>query len=127
MGREAVLARGRAAAERGMRDTCQIRREVTDPDSGAVVSTWSDVYTGRCRVQQRTPDGQPLDSGQDYVLLQRLEVQLPMSVVGLRVGDEITITASVDPDLVGRVIVVQDLPHKTDATARRVGVTDRTS
>jgi hypothetical protein len=47
-------------------------------------------------------------------------------VTGLEVGDEITITASRDPDLVGRAFLARDLFHKTDLTARRVGVTERT-
>jgi hypothetical protein len=72
--------------------------------------------------------GQPTDVGEAALVLLRLEVQLPMSVVGLAEGDEVTITAStLDPDLVGRVFVVRDLAHKTHATARRVGVVEKTS
>lgn len=132
MSRAAVLARGRAAAEAGMVDACQIRRvtgRATDPFSGVETPTYlnPDVYAGKCRVQQALAQAQQQDVGQDYLLLLRLEVQLPMTVVGLRVGDEITITASVsDPDLPGRVFLVRDLFHKTDATARRVQCTERT-
>jgi hypothetical protein len=40
----------------------------------------------------------------------------------------VTITASVnDPDLVGRVFLIRDLFHKTEPTARRVGVIERTA
>lgn len=132
MSRARVLAAGRRAAEAGMVDTCTIRRrigETTDPVTGAVTPTYlsPDPYAGKCRVQQPTATARPHDVGQDFQLLLRLEVQLPMSVVGIEVGDEITITASAhDPDLVGRVFLAHDLAHKTDATARRIAVVERT-
>lgn len=115
-----------------MVDACTVRRrtgESTDLDTGAITPTYlsPNPYAGRCRVQQAQAQAQQHDAGQDYLLLLRLEVQLPMSVVGLQVGDEITITASVnDADLVGRVFLIRDLAHKTEATARRVQCTERT-
>lgn len=126
----AVLARGRAAAEALMVDTCTLRRrsgETTDPDTGEVTGTYTDVYDGPCRVQQAGTQAGAEEPGEAYVLMLRLEVQLPMSVTGLEVGDEIEITASVhDPDLVGRVFLIRDLAHATHKTARRVQVTERT-
>lgn len=127
----AVIERGRAAAEALMVDACLIRRatggEGSD-DDGNVVKEYTDLYAGRCRVQQRTGQATQADAGEDYLLLLRLEVHLPMGVTALKVGDEVTITASQhDPDLIGRVLLVRDLAHKTHATSRRVGVTERTS
>ncbi|WP_329019286.1 DUF6093 family protein [Micromonospora rifamycinica] len=125
-----MLSRGRAAAERLMVDTCTIRRasgEGSD-DDGNVIVTYEDLYAGKCRVQQTSAQAAQQESGEDYLLLLRLEVHLPMSVIGLETGDEVTITASVhDPDLPGRVFLIRDLAHKSHATARRVGVTERTS
>lgn len=129
MSRAALLARARAAAQAGMADTCTIRRragETTDENSGVVTPTWDDLYAGKCRVQQAIAQAAQHDVGEDYLLQMRLDVQLPMAVTGLAVGDEITITASQDPDLVGRVFRVRDLFHKTDASSRRVGATERT-
>lgn len=130
MSRESVLARGRAAAEAGMVDSCTIRRvtsSTSDPDTGVETPTWAQLYAGQCRVQQATAQAQREDIGEDHLLLLRLEVQLPMTVVGLEVGDEITVTAAAsDPDLPGRVFLVHDLAHKTDATARRVQCIERT-
>ncbi|MGW5556856.1 DUF6093 family protein [Micromonospora sp. NPDC003944] len=127
---EAVLARGRAAAERLMVDECVIRRvtgEASD-DDGNVVNSYESLYSGKCRIQQHVGQAAQADVGEDFQLMLRLEVQLPMSVAGLEVGDEVTVTASVhDPDLPGRVFLVRDLAHKSHATARRVGVTERTS
>lgn len=125
-----ALARGRAAAESLMVDACTIRRRnggTTDPDTGYPTQPYTDLYAGQCRVQQATAQAQREDVGEDRLLLLRLEVQLPMTVVGLEVGDEITITAAAyDPDLVGRVFLVHDLAHKTHATSRRVQCLERT-
>jgi hypothetical protein len=132
MDRAALLARAQAAAEAGMVDTCTIRRvtgEAMDPNTGVVGPTYlsPDPYAGKCRVQQHQATADQHDAGQDYLLLLRLEVQLPMAVAGLEVGDEVTITASAyDPDLPGRVFLIHDLAHKTEATARRVQCTERT-
>ncbi len=131
MSRATVLARGRAAAEAGMVDTCTIERqsgESTDPATGVVTPTVEQVYTGICRFQQRGSQAQQEDAGEAYILLQRAEIQLPVSATGIDVGDVITCTsAGRDPDLVGRVFRVRDLAYKTDATARRLQIQERTS
>jgi hypothetical protein len=125
MALDALLLQGRAAAEvRLMVDACTITRigeRVTDTTTGEVTEPTTTLYTGKCRVQQAKADARTEDVGEDRLLMLRLEVQLPMSVTGLEVGDRITITASVhDPDLPGRVFRIHDLAHKTHATARRV-------
>jgi hypothetical protein len=114
-----------------MVDACTIRRPTgtgLDDFSGTTTTTYltPDPYVGKCRVQQGIAQAAQDEVGEDSLLQLRLVVQLPVSVVGLQVGDEITITASRDADLVGRVFRIRDLMHKTDETARRVGVTERT-
>lgn len=131
MSRESVLARGRAAAEAGMVDTCVIRRVAsgsTDPDTGVITPTYATVYTGRCRVQQSAAQATGVEAGQAYRLILRLELQLPMTVTGVQPEDEVEVTASEhDPDLPGRVFRVRDLAYKSHATARRIGVEEQTS
>lgn len=130
MSAASVLARGRAAAEQLMVDACTIRRRTgeTTGAGGYVTPTWDDLYSGKCRIQQATAQAQQQDPGEAYVLMLRLEVQLPMSVTGLEPEDEVTITASAhDPDLVGRVFLIRDLAHASHKTARRVQVVERTS
>ena len=125
----ALLARARAAAERLMVDSCTIRRvtgTVTDPDTGQIAPTYATVYTGKCRVQQRGPSARSVEAGEAHLLMQRLEVHVPVSAEGIRAGDEVTVTVSGDPDLVGRVFVVRELAVKSLATARRLGVEERT-
>jgi hypothetical protein len=134
MSRASVLARGQAAAAAGMVDTCVIKHrtgDAMDPLSGTITPTYSTLYTGRCRVQQtQAAFSRPHEAGEDFVLMARMDVQLPVAgTEGLHVDDEVTITAvgtGRDADLVGRVFLVHDLFHKTDATARRVGVVERT-
>jgi hypothetical protein len=130
MSRATVIARGRAAAEAGMVDTCIIRRpgvDVTDPFTGEVTPQLTDVYQGKCRIQQRRSQAREEDAGEAYILVQAVELQLPVSLTGLQVDDQVTVTASRDPDLVGRLFRVHDLAYKTDATARRPQVEEITS
>lgn len=129
MSAASVMAAGRGAAERLMQDTCTIRRvvsESTDPGSGVVTPTYSTVYSGKCRVQQAGAASR-VEAGQASLLMLPFQVQVPMSVTGVQAEDQVVITASLDPDLVGRVFVVKDLAHKTHATARRLGAVERTS
>lgn len=130
MTRASVVARGRAAAELGMVDTCTIRRatgSTLDDFSGETVTTWTSLYAGKCRIQQGIAQAAEQDVGEDYRLQLRMVLQLPIAVTGLDVGDEVTVTASRDPDLIGRAFLIRDLFHKTDATARRVGMTEGTA
>ncbi len=127
-----ALARGRAAAEALMVDTCVIKRvigETTDSFSGVITPTYETLYTGKCRVQHGEAQAREESSvGQAYLLMLILHLQLPMSVTGLQVDDQVTITASVhDPDLAGRTLCIRDLFHKSHATSRRVSVQERTS
>lgn len=132
MSRASALARGRVAAEISMVDACVIRRRntsgTTDPDTGYPTQTYTDLYAGKCRVQQHQATADEKTAGEDDLLLLRIEVQLPVvGSEGLEVRDEITITAAAnDADLVGRVFLIHDLAHKSEATARRVQCTERT-
>jgi hypothetical protein len=124
-----ALARGRAAAESLMVDTCTIRHrtgETTDTTTGVVTPTTTTVYTGRCKVQQSTlgAASEPRDPGEASVRLVAYAVHLPVATsTGIRDGDEITITAAGhDPDLVGKVFTVLGTMAKTYATARRLQV-----
>jgi hypothetical protein len=131
MSATSVTMRGRAAAERLMVDACTITRAgtLTTSDTTAVVSsTPTTVYAGKCRVQQQVPVAKPAEVGQAAVWLQRLVLQVPMSAVGVRSDDLVTITASVlDPDLAGRVFHIRELGHKTHMTSRRLQIEEITS
>jgi hypothetical protein len=129
MSRESVVARAQAAAEAGMVDACVIDRvsgQAQDDFSGTVTDTYATVHSGKCRIQQEQLQAEHHEAGQDQILLQRTQLQIPVSVVGVQVRDRVTVTASRDPDLVGRSFLVRALAHKTDESARRLTVTERT-
>lgn len=125
-----ALARGRAAALSLMVDTCTIRRygpDITSTTDGSVTRDPTVVYSGKCRFQQQDTESRTEDVGEAYLHLQRVVVQLPMTVVGLKILDEVTCdTSALDPDLPGRVWLVRDLGHKTHMTSRRVQAEERT-
>lgn len=128
---QSTVLRGRLAAEALMVDACTIKRVTsfsTNDTTGVVTPTYSTIYSGKCRVQQTVPVSRPHDVGQAAVWLQRLELQVPMSVTGISSDDLVTITASVlDADLVGRIFHVRELGHKSHMTARRVQIEEITS
>jgi hypothetical protein len=103
-------------------------RAPTAPVTGYPTQAYSTVYTGKCRVQQRAAVARPREAGEDQLMIVRFELHLPVAGTSdLRVNDEVTLTASAhDPDLLGRMFLVIELAHKSEATARRVGVTERT-
>ncbi|MET0521476.1 MAG: DUF6093 family protein [Jiangellaceae bacterium] len=130
MSRAGVLARGQRKAEAGMDDRCLIRirtGETVDQNTAEVVPTYDTIYEGKCRVQQTNIQAAEEDAGQAALLMVRLQLQLPVSATGIEPDMDVDITASRDPDLIGRPYVVRDLFHKTDATSRRIGIIERTS
>lgn len=130
MSRASVVARGRAAAEAGMVDSCVIRRQTgtaTDPDTGRITPTYTDVYIGKCRVQSRNLQAGSPNAGQQRVDMYTTELQVPIEVTGVEVNDQVEITASADPELVGRQLRVANLMHATHKTARRLPLEEITS
>jgi hypothetical protein len=126
MSRASVLARGRAAAEAGMVDTCTIVRITatsTNPITGVVTATSpTTIYTGPCRVQERGGYPRDINTAPDQPQLAiARELQLPVATsADVRAGDRVTITASAhDPGLVGVVAWLRAQPAKSEATARR--------
>lgn len=137
MSATSVTLAGRAAAERLMVDTCTITRQTghtTNLSTGVITATTVTVYAGKCRVKQVTGGGQPASSGSDSgvgeasLALVPYQLQLPMSATGLGQGDRATVTASaLDPDLVGRVFVLDGVAAGTHLTMRRYQVREVTS
>lgn len=132
MSRASVLARGRRAALAGMTDACAITRttgESVDAD-GVTTPTTATIYAGQCRVQLRTATGagHGRDVGEAYVIIQNLELQIPITAAAVLEGDTVTITAAAsDPLLVGRVYAIRDVVAKSELTARRATMLEITS
>lgn len=121
----------RQMAESMMADRCVIRRKIgqTIDDDGAVVTEYSIVYEGKCKVQStETLDSTP-DAGGHTFSIQRARLDVPVARTAddykPQVGDVATIeTAEFDPHLAGAALRVTGLLHKTRATAYRLAVTD---
>jgi hypothetical protein len=121
MSAASVLARAQAAAVALMVDTCTIRRLAstsTDAETGVITATYTTIYSGACRVQQRsTAQARPHDLGEAAVFVAPLELHLPVTVIGVASDDLVNITASVhDPDLPGRSWHIRELAHKSFAS-----------
>lgn len=131
MTRETALAAGRTLAEAGMMDACIIVRDtVTGVNTQTGVQTifTETLYEGKCRVK-KSGGASGSTVGGAYQLMRSPQVHLPITTdtEGLRPGDRITITAAVnDPELVGRVMRIHDLPHESESTARTFGVQEVT-
>jgi hypothetical protein len=135
MSRASALARGRAFAAAGFVDACTIQRQTgttTDDLTGAVTPTYGTpaVYVGPARIQinQTSPSGGRMDSGEASIVLFGVTLQLPVDTsVGIQRGDLVTMTAAAhDADQVGRTYHVETLGTKSEATTRRLGLIETT-
>ena len=122
----AALPGLRAQAESLMTDTVRVERatgtQSMDPDTLEMVDDYSPVHEGAGRVQ-RSGQLSPHESvaGEVEFGVNALMVQLPLSALGIRKNDRVTVTAVgplSDPDLVGLVATVQANLTKTHATKR---------
>jgi hypothetical protein len=120
-----VAELGRAFAESLMTSTCSIAPRgatpVTDEDTGEV--TFPDgvaVYTGKCRVRPAEVVGTDTAAGGAELRAFDYLVSVPFAVADVRKGHRLTITASLDPALVGRMLEVQDVHAGDHISARRL-------
>jgi hypothetical protein len=122
-----LVAAARAEFEAIMTDTCVIRRqtgETTDPATGEVIPTYTQVYAGGCRLQLRGLVGREVQAGEQPVALSAAELQLPSTATGvLAVDDVAEITGSTTtPQQVGTRWRVQAATPKTHQTKLVVSV-----
>jgi hypothetical protein len=129
MSAASVIARGRAAALNLMQDECTVQRRsgsTVDTETGVIVPTFTTIYpvtgTGRCKVQQSAPVGNPSEVGEAAVFVGQLTLHLPVTddTAAVQPDDLVTITACVlDASLVGKTFKLRGPAHKSYATARR--------
>lgn len=92
-----VLGMGRVMAESRMTDSCAVTRpgpKVWNEATGEYTSTVVSVYSGKCRVKSPSMAGRDVDAGSRLVVVSQTEVHLPLSAVGVRADDLVTITGS---------------------------------
>lgn len=107
-----------------MSATCEIREPtdgegVTDPDTGEYIpAVGTLVYAGKCHVRPGGGSSVDVIGGEEFTY--DFQVSLPAAVTGVDGGNQLTVTASPDPDLVGRVLEVQRVDRGDYRTARRL-------
>ena len=120
-GVEATISRLQAEAEALMVETVRIDRVigmVTNPDATVVPDLLDPpVYTGKGKINSYQPYEQERDVAASLAVTQRYTVSIPHSVVGVKVGDFVTVTAGPSA---GRVLRVGGTHEKTFQTAQRL-------
>lgn len=127
-----VMARARANAEDLMTDRCVVTRpgeSTTDPDTGLPDTGTEQVYQGKCKVQtsgglaSEQTEGSAAQAMGAVSLVWSLYMHFPFGTSGLRAGDVVEVTESVNPLLIGRRLrLVSPQSEKTHATACRWNV-----
>jgi hypothetical protein len=121
-----AAVRGQRLAEVLMTDTCTVTRpsgeQVFDEDTGEYTQGTTTLYTGKCRVRPMpNSSDRQVEAGDAAVEIWPFTVSLPMTATGIKASDKVTITASDDPGLVDRVLVVRSVAFGSQITARRLG------
>lgn len=120
-----TAARGRAAAERIMTDTCRVYRVGTgdtfDETTGQITVGETTLYNGKCRIRQvpgYKTGGEEV--GESIVPRTAPIISIPHGENEILAGDRVAILTSDDESLVGRPLLVQAVHAGTHATARRL-------
>lgn len=124
-----VLARGRATALQLMTDTVTITRvtgQTYNSTTMAYEPTTATVYTGPADVKPLDVQNREVQAGEREVALRSFDVRLPFDEPAAVVrGDLLTVTASADAGLVGRVLTITGVGHGGRRTARHLDAEDR--
>lgn len=125
---EGATRLGRKQAEALMTSTCTIRSKtsVLNTATGALVDTFTDVYSGVCRLRVRTEQVNITESAGQQVSVQRMELSIPVDGSGASaVGDGLVATIDTNPldaSMVGVKFQIVGTHFQTYATARRFPV-----
>ena len=126
-----AVARGRRAASGVFLDKCVIERRVgrvLNETTLEYVDQWAPVYAGACRVKvEGTQPAESEPGGRTFVITDAV-VQLPIGPERFVDNDRVTVTVAVfDPDLVGVALSVTSREVKSQATMRRLHVSEVSS
>ena len=123
---EAALLRGRTAAESLMVDACTITRPgepTTDPVTGDVTNSSTEVYAGKCKVQSKDSATSNPEAGEATFTVVSRQVHIPANSAYVQDGDVVTITASrLNAFTVGKQYRVSGFEPDSFDTAARLPV-----
>ncbi|UVY83797.1 DUF6093 family protein [Brachybacterium sp. NBEC-018] len=117
------LVRAREIQSSVMPDACRIERStglVYNRETGEDEEQWTDVWAGECRLPRF--DSASRGFGRVIVTGETITpatptVKLPWHVQGVLADDRVTVTASVSPDMVGRILWVTAAAPRTFQSA----------
>lgn len=117
------VARGRSRHALLMVDACTVTRagvRTYNPATQQYTETDTTVYTGPCRI--KIWRGIDVEAAEQEINVQRYYLDLPLTggAPDVKRRDTVTITASLNPALVGRVLVLTDAEAETTDTAFRI-------
>lgn len=102
-------------------DACSIQRRTGgtfDPGTGTYgPGGGTTIYAGRCRVSPSPSMGQRVQVGEEAVVDQARWVFLPREATGVKVEDIVEVTASEDPDIIGRELTVKTVAAEPSPTS----------
>lgn len=124
-----LLSTARRWSAVSMIDVCTISRRTGtsyDPVTNDDVATATTIYQGRCRIQDVQPFGgaRVQQFGGRPVTTSGYFAVLPADAAQVRIEDTVTITASADPQLVGRSMRVTEVLVDTFHAHRRLLLED---
>lgn len=121
-----VLGMGRRMAVSRMTDQCRVTRpgpEVWDEAAGQHVNVPVVVYTGPCRIKQPSTAATDAEAGSQLITVNHVHLHLPVSAVGVQVGDTAEIVASpTRPVQAGRKFRIVESFDGSQTTALRFRV-----
>lgn len=127
----AGLAELRVHAASNMRDACVVDRRtgrVLNEATLEYTDVWVEVYAGRCRVKVKGTQPAESEPGARTFVVTDAVVQLPVDATHYADGDRVTVTScEFDPALVGVVLSVTSRDPISQATSRRLHVSEVTS
>lgn len=109
-----------------MLDQCTITRPggvVTDPETGDVTNSATEVYAGKCKVQSKDAATSSPEAGEAQFTVVSRQVHIPANAADVRDGDVVTLTASrLNAFTVGKQYRVSGFTPDTFDTAARLPV-----
>lgn len=117
------LTRAENVVEEFMADTATVERtddtRVWDESTGrSTTGTATEIYSGKCRIAPTSPSVEVV--GNELVAWRDADFYFPVDSPQFHVGDLITVTASRDANLVGRVWRVTAVRHGTFTVSNKV-------
>lgn len=124
------IAGMRETSASALPDTCVIARAVGEPELDETTGDADPpapvtIYTGPCRVRPRDTQAQDVEIGNLHDTTADYVATLPHDAAGIEVDDFLTVTVSIDSDMVGRSFRITHVGWSSWQIDRRLTLEDR--